>query len=109
MINEYLRQSKHFITTVCVVLICTVGCYVIRELNCIGGVMDNMLAFSVVDCGFKSQTGKTKDYEIGICCFSTKHLVLRSKSKDWCLAIRIMCTNRATYLATDCCFCELPQ
>ena len=108
MINEYFRQSKHFITTVCV-LICTVGCYVIRELNCISGVMDNMLAFSVVDYGFKSRSGQTKDYDIGICSFSTKHSLLRSKSKDWWLAIRIMCTNGATCLATDCCFCELPQ
>ena len=23
------------------------------------------------------------DYKIGICCLSTKHAVLRSKSKDW--------------------------
>ena len=27
--------------------------------------------------------GQTKDYKIGICCFSTKHAALRSKSKDW--------------------------
>ena len=26
---------------------------------------------------------KTNDYEISICCFSTKHAVLRRKSKDW--------------------------
>jgi len=25
----------------------------------------------------------TKDYKIGICCFSTKHAALRRKSKDW--------------------------
>jgi hypothetical protein len=25
----------------------------------------------------------TKDYEIGICCFSAKHAALRRKSKDW--------------------------
>jgi hypothetical protein len=26
---------------------------------------------------------KTKYYKLGICCFSTKHSVLRRKSKDW--------------------------
>jgi len=29
------------------------------------------------------RSAQTKDYEIGICCFSTKHASLRSKSKDW--------------------------
>ena len=27
--------------------------------------------------------GQTKDYKIGICCFSAKHTLLRRKSKDW--------------------------
>jgi len=27
--------------------------------------------------------GQTKDYAIGICCFSAKHAALRRKSKDW--------------------------
>ena len=26
--------------------------------------------------------GQTKDYKIGKCCFSTKHVALRRKSKD---------------------------
>jgi hypothetical protein len=26
---------------------------------------------------------QTKDYKIGICCFSVKHSALRRKSKDW--------------------------
>jgi len=26
---------------------------------------------------------ETKDYKIGICCFSAKHAALRRKSKDW--------------------------
>jgi hypothetical protein len=29
------------------------------------------------------QSGQTKDYKIGICCFSAKHAALRSKKKDW--------------------------
>ena len=34
------------------------------------------LASSVVDRGFYPRRGQTKDYEIGIWCFSTKHAVL---------------------------------
>jgi hypothetical protein len=49
----------------------------------IGGVMASVLASSEVDRGFGQRSGKTKDYKIGICCFSTKHTVLRNKSKDW--------------------------
>jgi hypothetical protein len=36
-----------------------------------------------VDCGFKTRSGQTKDYKIGICCFSAKHATLRRKCKDW--------------------------
>jgi hypothetical protein len=28
------------------------------------------------------RSGQTKDYKIGICCFSAKHAALRRKSKD---------------------------
>jgi hypothetical protein len=49
----------------------------------IGGVMVSMLASSVVDRGFEPRSGQTKDYAIGICCFSAKHAALRRKSKDW--------------------------
>ena len=45
--------------------------------------MIGMLASSVVDRGFKPRSGQTNDYEIGICCFSAKHVVLRRKNKDW--------------------------
>ena len=38
---------------------------------------------SAVDRGFEPRSGHTKDYKIGICCFSAKHVALRSKSKDW--------------------------
>jgi len=50
-------------------------------INGIGGVIISMLASHVVDYG--PQSGQTKDYEIGICCFSAKHAALRRKSKDW--------------------------
>jgi hypothetical protein len=44
-----------------------------------------MLASSVVDRGFKPQSGQTKNDKIGIsiCDFIVKHAALRSKSKDW--------------------------
>jgi hypothetical protein len=40
--------------------------------------MVSMLASSVVDRGFDPRSGQTKDYKIGICCFTAKHAVLRS-------------------------------
>ena len=47
-----------------------------------GGVMVSVLALSVVDRGFQPWSGQTKDYTIGICCFSAKQAALRRKSKD---------------------------
>jgi len=38
---------------------------------------------SAVDNGFETRSGKTKDYKIGICCFSTKHAAL---SRMTCLS-----------------------
>ena len=45
--------------------------------------MVSVLVLSVVDRGFVPRSGQTKDNKIGICCFSTKHTLLRRKSKDW--------------------------
>ena len=45
--------------------------------------MVSILASSAVDRGFDPRSGQTKDYKIGICCFSTKKAALRRKSKDW--------------------------
>ena len=45
--------------------------------------MVSVLTSSAVDCGFEPRSGQTKDYKIGISCFSTKHAALRKKSKDW--------------------------
>ena len=64
--------------------------------NCIGGVMVSVLASSAVDLGFEPQSGQTKDYKIGICCFSAKHAALRRKSKNW------LSLNQ-----NNVCFCEL--
>jgi hypothetical protein len=45
--------------------------------------MVSVLASSAVDRGFEPLSGQTKDYKIGICCFSAKHAALNRKSKDW--------------------------
>jgi hypothetical protein len=45
--------------------------------------MVRVLGSSAVDRGFEPRSDQIKDYEIRICCFSAKHAVLRSKSKDW--------------------------
>ena len=50
--------------------------------NRIGGVEVSVLASSVIHRGFEPRSGQTKDYTIGICCFSAKHAALKSKSKD---------------------------
>ena len=51
--------------------------------NRIGGVMASALASSAVDRLFEPLSGQTKDYTIGMCCFSAKHTALRRKNKDW--------------------------
>ena len=45
--------------------------------------MVSMLASSSVDRGFVPRLGQTKDYKIGISCFSAKYAALRRNSKDW--------------------------
>jgi hypothetical protein len=43
-----------------------------------------VLASSAVDRGFEPMSGQTtKDYKIGMCCFSAKHAALWKKGKDW--------------------------
>ena len=49
----------------------------------ISSVMDSVLASSAVDREFELRSGQTKDYKIGICCFSLNTPALRRKSKDW--------------------------
>ena len=45
--------------------------------------MVSVFSSSAVDRGFEPRSPQTKDYKIGICCFSAKHTSLRRKSKDW--------------------------
>ena len=62
---------------------CGIGLQLVSLVYHIDGVMVSVLATSVVDRGFEPRSGQTKDYTIGICCFSPKHAALKSKSKDW--------------------------
>ena len=66
-----------------------------------------VFASNAVDRGFESQSGQTKDYKIGICCFSAKHAALRRKSKDWLAQNLDIVSEWGTCLFTDCCFSEL--
>ena len=45
--------------------------------------MVSVLASSAVDRRCEPRSGQTKEYTIGICCFSAKNAALRRKSKDW--------------------------
>jgi hypothetical protein len=54
----------------------------LAHFNRIDGVMVKCaFTSSAVDCGFESRSGQTKDYEIGISCFSVKHAVLIRKQR----------------------------
>ena len=45
--------------------------------------MVSVLASSAVNRGIEDRSGQTKDYNIGIYCFSVKHVVLRRNIKHW--------------------------
>ena len=45
--------------------------------------MVSVLSSSAIDRMLEFRSGQTKDYKIGICCFSAQHAALGSKSKDW--------------------------
>ena len=52
-------------------------------INGIDDVMVSVLAPSAVDRGFEPRSVETKNYKIGMCCFSAKHVALRRKRTDW--------------------------
>ena len=54
-----------------------------KQRNHIVGVIGIVLDSIAVGRGFEPRSGQTKDYKIGICCFSAKHAELRRKNKDW--------------------------
>ena len=43
--------------------------------------MVSVLATSEVDRRFEPLSGQTKDYDIGICCFTAMHAALKEKEK----------------------------
>ena len=53
----------------------------INQKHSIDDVMVSVLESSAVDRGFEPRSGQTKDYTIGMCCFSAKYTALRRKSK----------------------------
>ena len=72
--------------------------------------MVRVLASCVISRVFEPRSGQTRDYKIGICCFSAKHSDLRSKNKDWLAHNqdkKIMYPSGATCLPMVCCFGEL--
>ena len=72
----------------------------------IGGVMVSMLALSTRDRSFEPRSGQTKNYQIGICCFSAKHAELRRKSKDWLARNKDNMSEWELCLSMDCCTCS---
>ena len=82
--------------------------YIWLCLNRISGVMVSLLASVAVNCGSEPQSGQNKDYKIGICCFSAKHVALRRKIKDGLTRIQDnVSEGGVTCLSADCCFGEL--
>ena len=55
----------------------------ILKLNvfCIDMSESHNLQSSAVDRGFEPWLGQTKDYKIGICCFSAKHVALEKEQR----------------------------
>ena len=80
----------------------------------IGGVIVSMLDSSMVDRVFEPWSGQTKDYEIGICCFSVKHAALSSNVSEGTTNLRTDCwfnhlSEGTTNLPTDCWFSHLSE
>jgi hypothetical protein len=80
----------------------------------IGGVIVSMLDSSMVDRVFEPWSGQTKDYEIGICCFSVKHAALSSNVSEGTTNLRTDCwfshlSEGTTNLRTDCWFSHLSE
>ena len=69
--------------------------------------MVSVIVSSAVYREFELRSDQTKDYEIGICCFSSKQPALRVRAKTNGLGNRILCPSGAVCLPADCCFSEL--
>jgi uncharacterized membrane protein YccC len=70
----FFLKSKLFLVSAkaTLVFVCTkLSIYTFpMAANRIGGVMISVLTSGVVDRGFEPRSDQTKEYEIGICCFS---------------------------------------
>ena len=62
-------------------------------INYLIGVIVSMLVLGDVYLRFEQWSVLTKDYTIGISCFSANHTALRRKSIDWLFGINIMCLS----------------
>ena len=60
--------------------------------------MVSVLTSSVEVCGLDPQPGQTKDFKIGIGCFSAKQAALRSTAKTGWPRVRIMCLDKVACL-----------
>ena len=64
-----------------------------------GGVIVIIPILRSVGRVFEPQLGQNKKYKTGICCFSSKYTILKSKI-NW-LGISMMCLNRVTCLPME--------
>ena len=71
-----LKTMRAFSTRLCQSL------FAFHNLILYSDVMISVLASSVVDRGLEPRSDQTKDYTIGICCFSSTY-AYRSNSEDW--------------------------
>ena len=69
--------------------------------------MVSVLASSAVDRRFDPRSRQTKNYRIGMCCFSAKYVALRRKGKNWLARNQNNASEWVTCLSADCCFSEL--
>ena len=76
----YIQYNYNNIKYIITIDICT---YNIITTAFTSGGMVSVFTSSAVDHGFVYRSGHTKDYEIGICCFSAKPTASKRKSKDW--------------------------
>jgi hypothetical protein len=64
-------------------------------MNRIGGIMVSMHASYAEDRRFDSRPGQTKDYKIGICCFSKKQYIQNISIEKY--KIGLQCTEKNPY------------
>ena len=62
--------------------------------------MVSVLASSAVEGGFEPRSGQIKDYQMGICYFSTKRAALRRKKYGW-LGTNLIFPSGATCIFAD--------